>query len=525
MLALGAFFGMVYTSSAQVNSVDELNPNFLNWQNQDLTTDQKLGVSMNKAYESLLKHKKSKKKVIVAVIDSGVDIEHEDLKGKIWTNKGEIPDNQIDDDNNGYVDDVHGWNFLGNKSGENIEFEHYEYVRIVKQGDKNHPEYNKSKRLYDEELEKQQKIRDRYAKFLKVMNEAKTIIKDNTGIVVKSKDDLHKVNGATNTQVAKAKTFLLKRYNLGFTEELFTKVKEYNDHKLDYNLNLEFDARSIIGDDPLNLDDRGYGNPDVKGVGADHGTGVAGLIAAARNNEIGINGIATDVEIMAIRAVPNGDERDKDVALAIRYAVDHGADIINMSFGKQFSPNKKFVDEAIKYAEEKGVLLVVSSGNSAQNLDEDMSFPNAHYANGSVASNFLYVGATQQLLDKQVPAEFSNFGKTEVDIFAPGVNIISLDVDNTYSKHDGTSFSSPIVSGIAAVILAYYPEITPKEMISLLMESSYKVEKPKKVLSPAVNAKGKRLKVSFSALSKCGGIVNAYRALVLAEEQFGDNKL
>ena len=507
-------------SFAQIKDVKQLDQQYMNWYNQDLEQDNILGISINKAYETLLKGKTPKKKVVVAVIDSGIDIEHEDLKGRIWVNKDEIPANGIDDDKNGYVDDMYGWNFLGNKNGENIAQENYEFVRVVSKKDVNHPDYKKSKELFDIAVEEQKEEQKGLVKFQEYVLTAKSIIYTYTEIVVKNKADLLRVNPGNNRRVATAKEFLMERYNLGFTEKEFEEALQHNKEALAFALNPKLNARAIIGDNPEDLNDRDYGNADVQGPTAFHGTAVAGVIAGVRNNDLGINGITSNVEIMALRAVTDGDEYDKDVALAIIYAVDNGADIINMSFGKAISPQKEFVDQAIKYAEQKGVLLVTGAGNDAQNIDVETSYPNPHFEDGTTATNFLSIGATKHLLDKEIPASFSNYGQQEVDLFAPGVNIITLDTGNMYRKVDGTSFSSPIVAGVAAVILSYYPEITPEQMISLLLESSYKIEKPKKVLRPGVNEKNKRPKVKFGDLSKSGGVVNVYNALKLAEERF-----
>jgi subtilisin family serine protease len=274
----------------------------------------------------------------------------------------------------------------------------------------------------------------------------------------------------------------------------------------------------LVGDDPYDLDDRFYGNPDVKGPRSNHGTSVAGVIAAIRDNNIGIDGIATDVKIMVLRSTPGGDERDKDVALSIIYAVDNGADIINMSFGKDFSPQKQFVDYAVKYAEERGVLLVHGSGNSGVNIDLEESFPSDRFLDGGTPTNWLSVGATSMKLDMEIAAVFSNYGKMNVDVLAPGVNIISTDSSNTYSMNSGTSLSSPIAAGIAALILSHYPELTPAQLIEVITEGAYTFSKPKKVFIPSLKDE-KRKKYRFSELSESGGIINAYGALLKAEEK------
>ncbi len=500
----------------QVASVEELDQKYLNWYNKDKESSHIMGSSVDKAYEYLQSKGKKTKTVIVAVMDSGVDIDHEDLQGKIWVNEDEIAGNGIDDDNNGYVDDIHGWNFIGSSTGENISYENLEYARIVKKAEMIDPLYTSAKKLYDEELQKRSKDKEQIEKFKEVYEKAKMIIKYGTGIDVKNAEDLVDVQSNEQSVIA-AKSFLQKRYEMGFTEEGLQSMIERNKEFLDYHLNLDFEPREMVGDDPEDISDRNYGNPDVEGQRADHGTSVAGLIAAQRDNGIGIDGIATDVRIMCIRSTPRGDERDKDVALGIYYAVDNGADIINMSFGKEFSPQKHFVDEAVKYAEEHGVLIVHGSGNSGLNIDEDERYPSDRLLDGSEPTNWINVGASAMNLDKQIAASFSNYGKQHVDVFAPGVDIISTDSSGTYGQHDGTSLAAPVVSGIAAMLLSYYPDLQPQEIIDIIVASSFQFKKPRKVFRP-----GDQKKVKFKDLSKSGGIINAYNAVVEAEKRLSN---
>jgi subtilisin family serine protease len=499
---------------AQKKDVSAYKPEYLNWYNTDLKSDRILGTSVNKTYQELLTNKIVKKEIIVAVIDGGVDIEHLDLKGKIWVNEKEIPGNKIDDDHNGYVDDIHGWNFIGNANGENIHFENFEFTRIFKAGgtDEN---FQKAKKLQEETLAKKQEEKANIEKFEARYMAAKLTVKNATGIEVNSLNDLKTVS-STIPGVEEAVSFLKERYEQGFTEKSFLARKQRNADALDKQLNVNFDPRKIIGDNPNDITDNKFGNPDVTGPRANHGTSVAGIIAALRDNGIGINGIATHVKIMVLRTTPGGDERDKDVALAIKYAVENGASIINMSFGKALSPQKQFVDDAIKLAEQKNVLVIHAAGNSGENTTEHEYFPSDRYIDRTEASNFLNVGASTNTDDESVAAIFSNYGKLYVDLFAPGESIISLDTSNAYDVHSGTSEAAPVVSGIAALILSYYPELTPKELISILMESSYKI-KSKVLIPDLINEK--REKIKFTELSKSGGIVNAYEAMQLAEKR------
>lgn len=511
ILLLAISSANTYSQELSVNSFDK---DITNWYNLDVKKDGVLGTSVNNAYSKLLMNRKAQKTIIVAILDSGVDINHPDLKGKIWINEKEIPGNKIDDDNNGYVDDINGWNFLGNANGENIKYENFEYARIYKsKGDNEY--FERAKKMYEAELDKRQKEKVLIKKFEGNYNFAKTTIRKNTGITVKEERDLNSVS-SSNIDVMSSYSYLKSLYKKGFTEKQFYGSKARNEEFLSKYLNLELNSRLICGDNPTDITDKNYGNPDVTGPAASHGTSVAGVIAAIRNNDIGIDGIATDVKIMVLRTTPNGDERDKDVALAIRYAVENGADIISMSFGKVFSPQKQFVDDAIKFAETKNVLIVHAAGNAATNVDDMEYFPSDRYLDKSEAKNFINVGSTGMKKGKMMVSRFSNYGQMHVDIFAPGEQIVSLDTSNTYSVHEGTSLSAPMVSGIAALVLSYFPELTPAELIKILSLSSSSFA-DKKVLIPDLT-RTKEDKVVFGNLSVSGGIVNAYNAIQYADD-------
>jgi subtilisin family serine protease len=496
---------------AQTKSVDKLDQEYLNWFNKDRNDEQIMGININKAYQELLNNKKPKKTVIVAVIDSGVDIDHEDLKGKIWVNEDEIPNNGLDDDNNGYIDDINGWNFIGNSQGVSVTYENYEFTRLYRAGPA-HPHYAKAKEAHDAAVSKQTKLKENIERFESNYNSARAFLKEQTSVDVHSSSDLHKIL-SRDERVLRAKEYLASKYNQGLTEETLASMKTQNQLSFEYFLNVKFNPRELVGDDVLDINDHHYGNPDVKGPRSNHGTSVTGVIAANRNNGVGIDGIVADVKIMCIRSTPHGDERDKDVALAIRYAVDNGADIINMSFGKDFSPQKQMVDEAVRLAAQKGVLLVHGSGNDGDNIDITERYPSDKYLDGSEPSNWLSVGATGPTLKNIVPI-FSNYGQQHVDIFAPGEKIISLDSSSTYSMNDGTSLAAPMVTGVAALVLSYYPDLTPEQLIQILLESSYKLNE--KVSIPDLKSE-KRKRVKFNTLSKSGGIIDAHAALKLAE--------
>ena len=499
----------------------------------DPTDDGIMGTGAQKAHE-LVRGKSPKKTVVVAVIDSGVDLDHEDLQGKIWINKGEIPGNGIDDDKNGYVDDVHGWNFIGGKDGSHIAEDSHELTR----------EYLRLKTKFDglEESDIKKRQREEFAYWLKInenftttqeeavqnfgffqnlqdgFNKAAEIVKEELEVEDFGQEELSQIS-SDDSGVASAKSLLTQVFSNmrqeGMTiNGILTEIGrglEYYETQVNYAYNTEFNPRSIVGDDPENYKDKNYGNNDPTGPDANHGTHVSGIIAADRNNDLGIKGIAEHVLIMPIRAVPNGDERDKDIANAIYYAVDNGADIINMSFGKSYSPGKKAVDKAVKYAAKKGVVLIHAAGNSSKETNPSNNFPNRYFSKKGEANNWIEVGASSWQADETLAAEFSNFSHTGVDLFAPGVDIYSTTPGSEYENNSGTSMAAPTVAGVAALLLAYYPELKAFEVKEILKESVYS-KANQEVVKP-----GSEDRVPFSQLSKTGGLVNAYKALQLAE--------
>jgi cell wall-associated protease len=497
------------------------------------------GISLDKAYE-FLKGKKSTP-VIVAVIDSGVDTTHEDLRSILWHNPGEIPGNGIDDDKNGYVDDVYGWNFIGGRDGRNVGEDSYEATRVY------HKYKSKFESLTDaSSLSKEDKeLYEMWTRARKdvlgdaddsdAKNDAGTVAQLQMALDMTKKNDsilraeMGKerytgkdldafIPASTAAKIAKEKfLYLFKMNNMmessnqefleGFGEFVSSEVKKYEAREKapkDYR-------GEIVKDNYYDFNDRFYGNNDVMANTPFHGTHVSGIIAGARNNGVGINGIADNVKIMMIRAVPDGDEHDKDIALAIRYAVDNGAKVINMSFGKGFSPEKNWVDDAVRYAQSKGVLLVHAAGNDAANIDTAWNFPTPVFkSDAKRASNWITVGASGDPKIDGLVASFSNFGKKEVDVFAPGRKIYStIPGGNTYGNADGTSMASPVVAGVAALILEYFPNLTPEQVKSVIEKSSVKPDI--KVKNPATGDD-----VFLSELSRTGGEVNAYEAVKLA---------
>ncbi|MEO2070539.1 MAG: S8 family serine peptidase [Zunongwangia sp.] len=506
---------------------------FKNWPEADLVYDTIPGMSVDRAYSEIIKDQKGTK-VIVGVIDSGTDIEHEDLKNVIWTNEDEIPGNGIDDDNNGYIDDIHGWNFLGDAVDENLEF-----VRIYRKlkpkyegksasaiSEANREEfilYKDAEAEYNKKLTEAQQNLAQYQQIKSQLVAAHQAVSSQLGKEDYTIDEL-KAMQATAQPLSQYKAMLLQiQQNVNENipkaiEELDGAIDYYSD-QVKINLNLDLNGRELVGDNPDDLSDRNYGNNNVMGPEADkenikHGTHVAGIIAAQRNNGIGMNGVAQNVEIMAIRAVPNGDEYDKDIALAIRYAVDNGAKVINTSFGKYFSTHPDWVRDAIKYAADHDVLIVNAAGNESLNLDEKMVYPNDQTPDNAIeiSDNFLTVGALNYDYGSKLVADFSNYGKKNVDVFAPGNKIWSTTPNNEYEYLQGTSMASPEVAGIAAMIRSYFPKLTAPQVKKIIMDSGLPVQ-------ANVIVGGDRLNTQeFSELSTSGKIVNLYNALILASK-------
>lgn len=486
------------------------------------------GTGVRLAYQELLADKNPQKDVVVAIIDSGTDIYHEDFAGNIWINEDEIPDNNIDDDGNGYVDDIHGWNFIGGADGSHVVDDTFEITRLyaklspIYEGadptsltESELAEYEYYQQIKEDFKAERDKVTEIYTN---VGGFEQAILASRSIFGVASLDSLTndqiRTRSNDSPQMSQAKGLVNYMRDNDIKEQDVIEAREQFESLANFGMNPSFDPRYIVGDDYEDLSNRFYGNNDVSGPRNDHGTHVAGIVGAVRNNEIGVNGIA-DVQLMIVRTVPNGDERDKDVANAIRYAAENGADIINMSFGKGYSPQKWYVDAAIQFADSMGVLLVHGSGNDGENIDTVDSFPNKNYLEGGTATNFMNVGASSWENGVSVPADFSNYGKTEVEIFAPGVDIYSTFPGNDYSAQDGTSMASPVLAGVAALIMTYYPDLSATQVKEILMSTATKptvslVEQPGSIEEPQM--------VQFSELSISGGIVNAYDALKLAEE-------
>ena len=506
------------------------------------------GSGMNQVYEKIIKEKKGSP-VIVAIIDSGVDVEHEDLRDVIWVNNDEIPNNNIDDDKNGYVDDVHGWNFIGGPDGNNVHHDTYEVTRLFakyrekyenvdpeklnkkeKEEYQNYLEFKKevekkrssAERGYNQMMQTQTLFEKALSSFEEKFGD-KEITSDKLSQIETNGDMQMELGKRAITQVLNQidhpltiddiRQFILKEINGG--------VAHYKE-QLDYAYNPDYNSRTIVQDDYSNAEQRIYGNNEVEGPDATHGTHVAGIVGAVRDNDTGMNGMANNVRIMSVRAVPDGDERDKDVANAIRYAVDNGASVINMSFGKGYSWNKKVVEDAIKYAAKNDVLLVHAAGNSGQDNDTHDNFPNKHYSKKCLlakkqAKNWIEVGALNYTMDESMVAPFSNYGMKNVDVFAPGMAIYSTVPNDRYEFLQGTSMASPVVAGVAALIRSYYPSLTARQVKQVIEDSAIKIHE-------TVSVPGEDKTAPFSELCVTGGVVNAYNALRLAKSVKGKKR-
>jgi subtilisin family serine protease len=510
------------------------------WHMLDKASTGYYGISVDKAYDFVKQKNLKSKTVIVAVIDSGVDTTHEDLKSVLWKNPGEIPGNGIDDDKNGYVDDVYGWNFLGGRDGRNVEQDSYEAARVYHQYKSKWD--NKEVKVEDlspaDTYEYQMWIRAK-AEIVGEVNPLEVIQMRNISKMMKEGDplirkDLKKEEYSckdlkdytpTSSQASKMKDFLIRICQGNDNEEITNQqIMDQLEGELNKMEAAEVAPKNyrddIVKDNYSDINDKFYGNNNVmaSNKSALHGTHVSGIIAAARKNGVGMDGIADNVKIMMIRAVPDGDEHDKDIALAIRYAVDNGAQVINMSFGKSFSPEKKWVDDAVRYADSKGVLLVHAAGNDAKNLDSSYNFPTPLFLDNKRPSNWITVGASGDPKAGGLTANFSNYGKNEVDVFAPGVKIYStVPGGNTYQNLQGTSMASPVVAGLAAFILEYYPTLSAGQVKQIIEKSSK--DPGEKVKNP-----GDDSMVNLSDISKSGGIINAYEAIKLASVTKGERK-
>lgn len=517
---------------------------FQAWYQQSGNSQFTTGIASEEWYKSA--PAANPKTIVVAVLDCGVDITHPDLKNNIWTNQDEIPGNKIDDDKNGYVDDIHGWNFLGGPDGRSVFNESLELTRQYALDRKQYENIDtdklkgKKKAAYEEFLKKKELVeskRESANEVIQQVGETEQIVMSALNAakneLIGDSLDIGRLEKSDNEEVKIAARILRSVEDQGMPVESidwlidiakaqFDEQIKASEDDLNYSYNPDYNARGIVGDNYYDFDNRSYGNNIVDGEFSDHGTHISGIIGAVRDNELGMNGIADHVAIMAVKLVPNGDERDKDVANGIRYAVDNGASVINMSFGKGYSPEKYLVDDAMKYAAKHDVLLVQGAGNEGSNVDKVASYPNDTYAKKSLfgpkrAPNVLSVGALSPDGGDAAIAEFSNYGKHGVDVFAPGVFIYSTIPDSLYEYESGTSMASPVVAGIAALIRSRYPDLSAKQVKEIIMKSTRKL--PGEVVQP-----GTFDTVSSSELCVSGGMVDVVSAMKMASSTKGNAK-
>ncbi|MEX2597347.1 MAG: S8 family serine peptidase [Salibacteraceae bacterium] len=482
------------------------------WHNFYIKGDKVYGTGSNKTYEEILTSKKPGKKVVVAIIDSGVDTEHEDLSESIWVNEDEIPENGRDDDGNGFIDDVHGWNFLVDANGNDIGYDNLEATRVLRlskeleTSGEPYPEWltkemmERSAEIYNKQKQEMMSMRQFSLAWKIVDSTAKaTLNKDEY-----SYDEAIAMEGNDNEDISNAKQMfeVFKSFNIQVSDlnQMYDAYYKMENHYL----NLAFDPR-----EGFDRSQKYYGNNHYKGEHSEHGTHVAGIVAATRDNEFEAQGIASDVvEIMVLRAVPDGDERDIDVANAIRYAADNGADIINMSFGKGVSPYKELVYEALEYAAEKGVLSIHAAGNDASNNDEITNYPNNSELSEKGKSAYLTIGALSPQKNKKMIASFSNYGEASVDLFAPGQDIYSTLPDNEYGFRSGTSMAAPAATGVAALVWAYNPDLSAAELKAVLIENGIDIGR-KRIILPGT----KKSKARFRTICRTGKVISAYDAI------------
>lgn len=529
---------------AQDKKADPMNDkDLMTWYHKDFSTTKIYGVNTENAYKYLESKGLKPKTIIVAVEDSGVEIDHPALKGNVWVNPNEVPGNGKDDDGNGYVDDIHGWNFIGGKSGD-VNVDNLEVTRVVRKykpifegANSTENRANKAKML--EEFEMYMTARE---SFTKKSIEAKQQYQQYADFKKQIPEIVGALNGKTLTMdnlkamaqsATDSKQIQYLNYLAGFVsqepsfsgntpQQVEQKLNEEIKDALDYyepratkQYNLDYDPRSIVGDNDNDLNEKYYGNNHYEGPDALHGTHVAGIIAGRPQGKEIQYGVASKVaKIMSVRAVPDGDERDKDVANGIRYAVDNGAKVINMSFGKGYSPNKEKVWDAFKYAESKGVLLVHAAGNDNQSLDDNDNYPTNFYKKTDAEpflSNMITVGASTNDPDF-LRADFSNFSQKMVDVFAPGYKIYSSVTDGKYKYEQGTSMASPVVAGAAAVLMAYMPNLTPAQVIESLVNS---VNKSTVNAMLPTNSDNR-----FDLISRSGGVIDLKKAAEYAYAHF-----
>lgn len=540
IIAAAFFAGFSFMFSQETKTDDK---DLMTWYHKDFSATKIYGVNTQNAYKFLESKGLKPKTVVVGVVDSGVEVDHPGLVKNMWKNPNEVPNNGKDDDGNGYVDDIYGWSFIGGKTGD-VDVDNLEVTRVVRQykplfeGDNSETNkanqakmpnefslYLKSKDLFNKKSVEAKQQFSFYSEFAKVIPSVaatlngKTLTKENLDAIKPTTQEEAR-NLAILTQVAQDPSMQGKSQKEveAFLNKEIKDALDYFEPQATKQYNLDFDPRSIVGDNYQNKTEKFYGNNHYEGPDAEHGTHVSGIIAGYPQGKEIQYGVAYKVaKIMTVRAVPNGDERDKDIANAIRYAVDNGAKVINMSFGKPVSPEKELVWDAFKYAQDKGVLLVHAAGNDNEDIEVNDNFPTNFKSQKDekpFITNMITVGASTNN-SEFLRASFSNFNKKMVDVFAPGDKIYSNVPDAKYEYLQGTSMASPVVAGASAVLLAYMPNLTPSQVIESLVKTANKSEV--NAMLPTNNNN------RFDLISQSGGVIDLYKAAQYAYTNFYKN--
>ena len=557
LLMASACISVANAQLVKQNDQGEKKQSDLDWYNCSFDKDNVYGAEVNKAYD-FLKGKKMKKRPVVALIGSGIDVEHEDLKQAIWFNPKEKADGK-DNDKNGLVDDINGWNFLGGKDGQVMEstmregdreflrlkdkyadymFDGKDYYKIINEkmtkvpAPENVDEFN----YYRFNVMPESPIAGSYggwvlvqavkeyaAKFDKMMRERfpnKELTQEDFNICYDPK--------APRDSLAEV-AFMVCAYGFSIYQTdkwdaVYAGIKsgaQIQQSQAEYEAKVKqfgSDGRAtIIGDNYLDINDNKYGNNVLLTTDASIGTMEAGIIAGKRDNGLGGNGIMDQAEIMTLRVSANGEPYLKDIALAIRYAVDHGADVILLPVQNSLYPEdqKKWISEALEYAESKGVLAITPAWEASQDLSKDIYFPNRWMTGKKELTNLMVVSSS----DKEGnPSMTSNYGAKEVDLYAPGIDIYSTYTGDTYQTGTGIGLAAATTVGVAALLKAYYPQLTGTQIRNILLESVTSRKDVEVEKGIRVNGQASQDLFLFGDLCLSGGILNAYQAVVAADK-------
>lgn len=529
----------------------------LDWYNCSFDKDGVYGAEVNKAYD-FLKGKKIKKRPVVALIGSGMDIEHEDLKQAIWVNPKEKADGK-DNDKNGLVDDINGWNFLGGKDGQVMEatmregdreflrlkdkyadyiFDGKNYNKVIdgkltKVADpENIEEYN----YYRNQVLPESPMAGTYSgwqltyilkayadKFDQMMKErfpGKELTEADFSICYDPKAPRDSLSEVSFMMCAMG----FGVYKTDKWETVYAGIKsgaQIEQAKAEYERKVgQFGAdgrKDIIGDNYLDINYNKYGNNVLLTADAAIGTMEAGIIVAKRENGLGGNGIMDQAEIMTLRVAANGEPYLKDIALAIRYAVDHQADIIMLPVQNTLYPEdqKKWISEALEYAESKGVFCITPAWEGAQDLAVETYYPNRWMTGKKELTNLMVVCSSDK---NGNPSMNSNYGAKEVDLYAPGMEIYSTYTGDTYQSGTGLGLAAATTVGVAALIKAYYPHLTGTQIRNILLETVTSRKDAEVEKGIIVDGKPTQDLFLFGDLCLSGGIINAYQAVVAADK-------